>query len=123
MRYILIDDERNVLEVNNMLQNINLDNHFEFDTVFRTFHEAIAGADNISCLDTVFLDHDLGTDEPGIDGHGVIKHFRDTECFPACIIIVSANPIGLRNIESVLLNDMNYKKTADRMYIKKADKK
>lgn len=119
MSYILIDDERNILEVNNMLPNIKLDNNFKFDTILRNFHDTIAFSDQISHLDTVFLDHDLGTDEDGIDGYGVIKHFRDTNCFPKIVIIVSANPIGLRNIEGVLLNDMNYKKTADRMYVKK----
>lgn len=113
---ILIDDERTIFEVRHMIPHITLDQGFEFDSVVRSFQDAIQMSATITDNDVLFLDHDLGTDEPGIDGHGVIKHLRDACRYPYMVIIVSANPIGLRNIENVLINDMGFKKTSERVY-------
>jgi hypothetical protein len=117
--FILIDDERNVPEVARMLPHITIDeSKIFFDTVYRTFEEAIDKSNTISNKDTVFLDHDLGTDVVGDDGHGVITHMFNNNIYPKMIYIVSANPIGYRKMEKVILNDMKYTKITDRVYKK-----
>lgn len=116
MKNILIDDERNLSEVKAMLPHLNL--NIEFDIILRSYQEAIDFSNEISIDDTIFLDHDLGTDEIGVDGHGVISYFFKNNVLPKAIIIVSANPIGYRNIEQVIINDLKYKKLTDRYYIR-----
>lgn len=114
--HILIDDERGISEVMKMVSSVKFCDHFEFDKIIRTFEDANDNIINITADDVLYIDHDLGTDVPGKDGYGFIKSLRDNGKFPRTIIIVSANPIGLSNIENVIIHDMKMVKIADRVY-------
>lgn len=115
--YILLDDERDIGMVSKMMPHINIDqNKFKFDLIIRSFDEFIEKSKDFPDPYIIFVDHDLGTDEFGKDGHFAMKHLFKLNKRPKQVFIVSANPIGKINIESVLINDFKMKKIAERVF-------
>jgi len=93
MRTLLIDDFRDL----------------KADRVARTFDDGITALRDEGPWEMLYLDHDLG-EQPPKDGYGIACWLeRNINRFPEQIIIVSSNPVGVKNIERVL--DRFYYKT------------
>lgn len=71
--------------------------------VARTFEEGIAKLKEGS-WDILYLDHDLGTEEYGKDGYGVMKFIEEfPQYLPKDICFVTSNPVGRKNMALVYL--------------------
>jgi hypothetical protein len=66
-------------------------------------------------FDKVYFDHDLGPDETG---HDVLVWMLVNGIRPPMIVLVTMNPVGLRNMENVLAAN-GYTKTATRTWVNK----
>lgn len=114
---ILLDDERDIEMVSKMMPHITIDkNKFNFDLVIRSFDDFIIKSKSFPDNFTLFIDHDLGTDEFDKNGYFAIKHLFNINKTPKQVFIVSANPIGKANIESVLVYDFKMKKITERVF-------
>lgn len=93
MKTLLIDDLRNI----------------EATVVARTYAEGIQALRNDGPFDILYLDHDLGSENPNDTGYGImcfLEEFRDL--LPKRIELVTANPVGRKNMQVVI--DKLYKK-------------
>jgi hypothetical protein len=50
-------------------------------------------------VDVISLDHDLGGNKSGYD---VVKYMVEYDIYPSTIILHSANPVGVQNMEQLL---------------------
>lgn len=86
MKILVIDDERDFPFAN--LQT-------------RTFEDGLAALKSDQ-WDVVYLDHDLGDDQ-GRTGYDLIKFLeQNPEHHPKQVVLVTANPVGRKNIEAGL---------------------
>lgn len=85
MRSLLIDDVRDI----------------PADVVCRTFEEGLKALKE-GGWHSLYLDHDLG-DAKDRTGYDIIKYVEEhPELRPGQVIIVSANPVGVKNISAAL---------------------
>jgi hypothetical protein len=105
MRFLLIDDMRNLETVVDMYTNFEHDEYR--GTVARTYQDGIDALRNNPPFDFLFLDHDLAS----YDGEGREKTGYDVVCFLEAnsglvptkdIICVSSNPVGKQRIKMVV---------------------
>lgn len=90
MKTLLIDDMRNILA----------------DRVCRTFEEGLEAIKE-GGWGILYLDHDLG-DAQDRSGYDIIRYIEENqELRPDVVIIVSSNPVGVKNIQAAL-KSMNY---------------
>lgn len=113
---ILLDDERNIDMVSKMMPHIHFDKIFKFDLIIRDFDHFLECSNNFPDDFSLFLDHDLNSTDFGKDGHFAIAHLFKIGKIPNQVFIVSANPIGKKNIENVLIYDMKMKKITERVF-------
>ncbi len=67
-------------------------------TVARTYEECVSLLKN-NDVDTISLDHDLGTKKTGYD---ICLWLVENEVYPKYILIHSANPVGQKNMIQLL---------------------
>lgn len=78
------------------------------DLIAKTGEKGIAMmADNILDIECLCLDHDLG-DEKAMNGYDVLKVLFDRHLAPNHVQLVTSNPVGRYNMESLLIAN-NYK--------------
>ncbi len=94
MRVLLIDDLRNI----------------KADRVARTFEDGLKALAEEGPWDLLYLDHDLGDENPKHTGYGIMC-FLEEQAFlgnrhllPAVIRKVTSNPVGWNNIQLVIDN-------------------
>lgn len=84
-----------------------------FDIICRSYNEAIKYVKENGIPDYISFDHDLGTDETGYDFAKwlVNSDIENMYIFPDgfSFNVHSANPIGKRNIESLLNSYLKFK--------------
>lgn len=86
MRTLLIDDLREI----------------PADVVARTFDAGIEALKSEK-FDVLYLDHDLGDDDPKKTGYGVMNFLEaNPEHLPGKIVLVTANPVGRVNMQRVI---------------------
>ncbi len=86
MKSLLIDDMREI----------------DADIVARTFDAGIAAL-QAHKFDVLYLDHDLGEDDPNKTGYGVMKFLEENpDRLPGKIVLVTSNPVGRQNMQVVL---------------------
>jgi hypothetical protein len=126
--YLMVDDLRSIETVASFV-NLETDS-FRID-VARTFAEARELLENsvhgIHCqYDVLFLDHDLGLGKTGYDlllelidgcysdvGEPVL---RKVHSMPKKIICISANPVGIKNIEFLCAKLEDLRVECERLY-------
>lgn len=87
MRILLIDDMRNILA----------------DRTARTYDDGIKALETEGPWDVLYLDHDLGDPDERKTGYGIMCWIEANPQFkPAKISIVSANPVGRKNMLVVI---------------------
>lgn len=87
MRTLLIDDFRNL----------------KADLRCIDYDTGIVALEHYGPWDMLYLDHDLGDDDIKKSGYGIACWLETNPQFrPDQIIIVSANPVGVQNIERVI---------------------
>lgn len=96
MKVLLIDDMRTEETLTAMGRVV-------MPTVIaRTYDEAIALL-QAQKWDLVYLDHDLGHDEPHKTGYGIMNFLEaNTEHLPGQIDLVTCNPVGRKNMQLVV---------------------
>jgi len=96
MRILILDDDP--------------DRHEWFEKAFSgkditkayTYEEAVSALDSGKKYDVVFLDHDLGSVENGVDVATHIAKSIPEHSIPELVWIHSMNPVGARRMEDVL---------------------
>lgn len=85
MKTLLIDDIRDIAA----------------SKVCRTFDEGLEAIKEGGWM-TLYIDHDLA-DPQGRTGYDIIRFIEENEHLrPDCVLIVSSNPVGIRNIQAAL---------------------
>lgn len=86
MKTLLIDDMRNI----------------EATVVARTFAEGVIALKS-EIFDVLYLDHDLGEDDPNHTGYGIMKFLEENpDRLPKEIKLVTSNPVGRANMQVVI---------------------
>jgi hypothetical protein len=86
-RTLLIDDMRNI----------------PADRIARTFDDGIEALTNGGPWDTLFLDHDLGEEDPKKTGYGIICFLEENQnLLPKEIVLVTSNPVGRQKMQMVI---------------------
>lgn len=94
MRVLLIDDLRNI----------------KADRVARTFEDGIKALAEEGPWDILYLDHDLGDEDPKHTGYGIMCFLEEMyfngspHLRPKEIRKVTSNPVGWNNIQMVINN-------------------
>lgn len=71
--------------------------------IARTYDDAIKALSTEGPFDLVYLDHDLGEDEMAKTGYGVMNFLEaNTEFLPGKIVLVTSNPVGRRQMQTVI---------------------
>lgn len=97
MKVLLIDDMRTE-EMLRMQGLVIMPTH-----TVRTYDDAILALRNEGPFDLVYLDHDLGEDEMSKTGYGLMNFLEaNTEFLPGQIHIVSSNPVGRTQMQTVI---------------------
>ena len=79
MKTLLIDDMRDI----------------KADVVARTYDEGIESLKTQGPFSKLFLDHDLGEEDPRKTGYGIMNFLEaNPELKPGKIILVTSNPVG-----------------------------
>lgn len=87
MKSLLIDDTRDI----------------DADVVARTFEDGIRALCSNSPFDVLYLDHDLGDENPRNTGYGIMKFLEEhSEFLPKKIVLVTSNPVGRQNMLVVI---------------------
>lgn len=95
MRVLLIDDVRNE-------DLIEFGYGIRPNAVVRTYDSAIAAIQEGN-WDIVYLDHDLGESDIAKTGYGIMNFIEaNPHLKPGQIHIVSANPVGRKNMQIVI---------------------
>lgn len=69
----------------------------------RTYDEAIKVLSTEGPFDLVYLDHDLGEDDMAKTGYGIMNFLEaNTQFLPGKIILVTSNPVGRRQMQTVI---------------------
>ena len=94
---LLIDDMRNETSLEAL-------GHVTMPTrTVRTYDEAIKVLSTEGPFDLVYLDHDLGEDEMAKTGYGIMNFLEaNTQFLPGKIILVTSNPVGRRQMQTVI---------------------
>ena len=86
MKTLLIDDLRNI----------------SADVVARTFDAGIDALKN-GPYDVLYLDHDLGDEDPAKTGYGIMCFIEANPQYkPNSIVLVTSNPVGRKNMQVVI---------------------
>jgi hypothetical protein len=73
------------------------------DVVARTYDEGIEALKSQGPFNILYLDHDLGDENPRHTGYGIMCFLEENqEYLPDQIVIVSSNPVGRRNMQVVI---------------------
>lgn len=72
------------------------------DVIARTFDEGIEALKTKGPFEVLYLDHDLGEEDPHKTGYGIMCFLEaNLKYLPGSIVCVSRNPSGRQNIELV----------------------
>lgn len=86
-KILLIDDMRDI----------------KADVVARTFDEGIKALKNKGPFTTLYLDHDLGDENPTKTGYDIMCFLEENpQYLPERILCISANPVGRQKIQVVI---------------------
>ena len=86
-RTLLIDDMRNI----------------DADVIARTFEEGVEALRNDGPFSTLYLDHDLGEEDPRKTGYDIMCFLEENQRYmPGQIIVVSSNPVGRQKMQVVI---------------------
>ena len=70
--------------------------------IARTYDDGIAALQE-EVWDVLYLDHDFGDNDPHKTGYGVICWLEaNTEHLPRKIVLVTSNPVGRKQMETVI---------------------
>lgn len=87
MKSLLIDDLRNI----------------DADVITRTFDAGIDALKYLGPFEVLYLDHDLGEEDPHKTGYGIMNFLEVNPKFlPKKIVLVTSNPIGRKNMQAVI---------------------
>lgn len=87
MKTLLIDDMRDI----------------QTDVIARTYDEGIEALQTKGPFDKLYLDHDLGEDDPRKTGYGIMNFLEANPKFlPGKIILVTSNPVGRQQMQVVI---------------------
>jgi hypothetical protein len=87
MRYLLIDDMRNIL----------------CHRIARTFDDGVKALKEEGPWTALYLDHDLGDPDPAKTGYGIMCFLEaNPEYLPERIVLVTSNPVGRDNMQVVI---------------------
>lgn len=86
MRYLLIDDMRKM----------------NVDRTARSYEDGICALLQEGPWDVLYLDHDLGDEDPKKTGYGIMCWLETyPEYLPKKIVFVTSNPVGRVNMQRV----------------------
>lgn len=87
MRTLLIDDMRNLI----------------VDRTARTYDDGIHALTCEGPFDILYLDHDLGEEDPRKTGMGIMNFLEaNPEYKPGTIVLVTSNPVGRKQMQVVI---------------------
>jgi hypothetical protein len=73
------------------------------DVVAKSYEEGIEALKTQGPFDVLYLDHDLGDEDPHKSGYSIMCFLEaNLKYLPGSIVCVSRNPSGRRNIEIVI---------------------
>lgn len=87
MKTLLIDDMRDI----------------KVDRIARTYDDGIQALTNEGPWDILYLDHDLGEEDPKKTGYGIINFLEaNPDKLPGKIELVTSNPVGRKQMQTVI---------------------
>lgn len=87
MKTLLIDDMRDI----------------KVDRIARTFDDGIEALKNEGPWNILYLDHDLGDEDPHKTGYGIMEYLEaNPDKLPGKIELVTSNPVGRQKMKVVI---------------------
>jgi len=89
-----------------LVDDIRDPHQYGVDRTFRTAKSFLA-SEELSMIDVLFLDHDLGVGKTGYDV--IVELVEQRQIYPSTVEIVSSNPVGIENIGRCLEHNGYYR--------------